>query len=257
MSPGEQGVLAVAVASGITVLAVLLFAAGARRFVQFIPRLVPFAVGAMLGAAAFHLLPLALSRTNDNLSVIVLAASGVVAFALVDFLASRASVRSGGAVVAAGMGSFAGGTIQARRLTLTIASDALHNFIDGILIATSFLAQPTLGVITAAAVALHEVPRELGTFALCVSSGLTVKRALAIAALTGVLAIMGAMLVVTLGPSVTAIGYALVPFAAGNFIFLAGSIVWESWAETRSNHDAPLFVLLVVAGILVTLLAAH
>lgn len=256
MTPAQQGVMAVVAASTVPVLAVLLFAAGARSFVQLIPRLVPFAVGAMLGAAAFHLLPLAFARSNEVMPVVLLALSGVAAFAVVDLAAARAAVRSnGGAVVAAVPGN--AGALQSRRLTLTIASDALHNFIDGILIATSFLAQPTLGVITAVAVALHEVPRELGTFALCVSQGLSVRRALMIAAFTGVLAIMGAMLVVTLGPSISAVGYALVPFAAGNFIYLAGSILRESWSHSASNHERLLFVLILTAGILVTLLAAH
>ena len=143
------------------------------------------------------------------------------------------------------------------RLVLTVGSDALHNLIDGILVATTFLEQPTLGVITAVAVALHEVPRELGTFALCVAGGLSIGRSLAITVFTAIVAVLGAVLVVLIGPSITAFGVALVPFAAGNFLYLAGSIIWDSREQLRDRRLRPAYVLLVVVGLLLTWLAAR
>jgi zinc and cadmium transporter len=142
------------------------------------------------------------------------------------------------------------------RLVMTVASDALHNLIDGILVATTFLEQPTLGVITAVAVALHEVPRELGTFALCVEGGLSIRRSLAITVFTAIVAVLGAVLVVVIGPAVSAFGIALVPFAAGNFLYLAGSILWDSREQLRKTRLRQAYALLILVGLLLTWLAS-
>jgi zinc and cadmium transporter len=214
--------------------------------VDVIPKLVPFAVGAMMGAAAFHLLPDAFSRATNDAWVVFLAIAGLGAFALVDRISQRAVEP----------GETRGGT-GSSRLVLTIASDALHNLIDGILVAATFLAQPTLGVITAVAVALHEVPRELGTFALCVAGGLSIRRSIAVTLFTAIVAVLGAVLVVMIGPAVTAFGVALVPFAAGNFIYLAGSIMWDSRHQLRDPRLRPAYAILIVVGLLLTWGAAR
>lgn len=245
MSPGEQAILAVGIASTVPVAGTLLFAAGARALVDVIPKLVPFAVGAMVGAAIFHLLPEAFARAESAAWVALLAVAGFVAFALVDRMAHHAIAPN---TTLDGASS--------SRLVLTVASDALHNLIDGILVATTFLEQPALGVITAVAVALHEVPRELGTFALCVAGGLSIRRSLAITLFTAIIAVMGAVLVVMIGPAVTAFGIALVPFAAGNFLYLAGSILWDSRDQLRDRKFRLSYVALIAVGLLLTWIAA-
>lgn len=245
MSPQEQAILAVSIASTVPVAGTLLFAAGARALVDVIPKLVPFAVGAMVGAAVFHLLPEAFGRGASDAWVALLAVAGFIAFALVDRMAHHAiapNTTPDGA--------------SSSRLVLTIASDALHNLIDGILVATTFLERPTLGVITAVAVALHEVPRELGTFALCVAGGLSIRRSLAVTLFTAIIAVMGAVLVVLIGPAISAFGVALVPFAAGNFLYLAGSILWDSREQLRDRTLRVSYVLLVAVGLLLTWVAA-
>ncbi len=245
MTPAQESVLAVSLASAVPVAGTLMFAAGAKGLVVLAPRLVPFAVGAMIGAAVFHLLPDAFARAMDVASVIVVAVAGVAAFAVVDRVAHRASVpREKVSGVASG------------RLLLTVASDGLHNLIDGILIATTFLEQPALGVITAVAVALHEVPRELATFALCVAGGLTIRTSLLLTAATAMLAIAGAVLVVSLGPVISSFGFALVPFAAGTFLYLAWSIIRDSRAQLVARRVRLEFAVLVALGLAVTLAAS-
>lgn len=245
MSPQEQAILAVGIASTVPVAGTLLFAAGARTLVDVIPKFVPFAVGAMVGAAVFHLLPEAFARGASDAWVALLAVAGFVAFALVDQMAHRAIAPS-----------TALDSTSSSRLVLTVASDALHNLIDGILVATTFLEQPALGVITAVAVALHEVPRELGTFALCVAGGLSIRRSLAVTLFTAIIAVLGAVLVVIIGPAITAFGVALVPFAAGNFLYLAGSILWDSRDQLRNRTFRLAYVALIVVGLLLTWIAA-
>jgi zinc and cadmium transporter len=140
---------------------------------------------------------------------------------------------------------------------LTIASDALHNLIDGVLIASAFLARPSLGVVTGVAIALHELPRELGTFAVCVRGGMTPRRAILFNVGTGLLAVAGALGALLVGARAGSAGTMLMPFAAGNFLYLAAAILWSE----RDALRPPLAMRaagFVGVGVLVTaLLAQH
>jgi zinc transporter ZupT len=127
---------------------------------------------------------------------------------------------------------------RAHLMPLGIASDGLHNAIDGALIATAFLTNPTLGVFAGLAIALHELPRELGTFALCVSGGMSPRRAILVNAATGVLALLGAVAALLIGVDAQRFGRLLVPFAAGNFLYLAAAIL-VAQRTPRHVHAAP------------------
>lgn len=245
MTPAQQSLLAVGLASALPVVGTLLFAAGAQRTVEWIPRLVPFAVGAMVGAALFHLIPEAAQAASPaRVALSVLA--GVAAFVILDRVTHGKHDES----------------VAAREparavLSLSIASDALHNLIDGVLVATTFLTEPTLGVITAVAVATHELPRELGTFALCVAGGLSIRRALVVNALTAALALVGALTVIALGSVATDVAKNLLPFAAGAFLYLAGSIVWLDRARLRTANLRMRYGALIALGVLVASAARH
>jgi zinc and cadmium transporter len=183
-----------------------------------VPRLILLASGALLGAATFHLIPEAL--VDASLArVSGLVVLGVLALAALERLVHQMERPSRSAVPHAPLGH------RGHLMPLGIASDALHNTIDGALIATAFLANPSLGLFTGAAIALHELPRELGTFALCVDSGMTPRRAILVNAATGVLALLGATVVLLVGTGAARFGAMLLPFAAGNFLYLAGAIL--------------------------------
>lgn len=107
---------------------------------------------------------------------------------------------------------------------LILLSDGIHNFIDGLIIAGSFVINPAVGVVTTLAVALHEIPQELGDFGVLVYGGFDKFKALLlnfISALTAVFGgIAGYLLYLYMG--IESIVY-LLPFAAGNFIYIAAS----------------------------------
>lgn len=238
MTPAQQSLVAVGVASAIPVLGTLLFAAGARRFVGWIPRLVPFAAGAIVGAALFHIVPEALERSS-RIRVAITVLAGMALFALVERVTHGTH------------GAHTGEDGAARRLLpLSIASDALHNLIDGVLIATTFLTEPALGVITAVAVATHEVPRELATFALCIAGGLSIGRALLVNAATAGVALLGAMAVIMAGQVAADAAARLLPFAGGAFLYLAGTIVFLDATRLRTGRERVWYAALVAAGII-------
>jgi zinc and cadmium transporter len=246
--------VAVGIASAVPLASTVALAQRPSLIAVWVPRLVFLAAGALFGAALFHLIPEALS-SNGAPEVGLLVFAGIAAFALFErgfhVHGLRDPLMRGAGVRAS----------EARALVpLTIASDALHNIIDGVLIASAFLARPSLGVITGVAIALHELPRELGTFAICVRGGLTPRQAILVNVGTGLLAIAGAIVALLVGGQAGNVGTVLMPFAAGNFLYLAAAILWSERDGFRPPRAmrAMRAAGFVGVGVLVTaLLARH
>lgn len=237
---------AVFVASAIPLLATWFLANRPALTAQLVPRLIMIAAGALLGAAAFHLIPESLARVSSG-HVWLLTGAGVAALALLERVIHAMEHP------AAGVSVTPHETLGHRShlMPLGIVSDALHNTIDGALVATAFMTNPSLGVFAGAAIALHELPRELGTFALCVDGGMTPRRAILINAATGVLALLGAVIALAIGFDARRFGELLLPFAAGNFIYLAGAILVAQRRESRTGSLA-MRIALVLAGVAMT-----
>ena len=172
--------------------------------------LVALSTGALLGGAFLHLLPEAIEEKGARLEIFLYLLLGFsIFFVLEQFLQWRHQHTA---------------TPQVKPFSyLILVSDAVHNFIDGLIIAASFVTSLPLGIATTLAVALHEIPQELGDFAVLVYGGFGRKRALTFNFATAITAILGGI-VGYLASSVmqTSIIY-LLPFAAGNFIYIAAA----------------------------------
>jgi zinc and cadmium transporter len=103
-----------------------------------------------------------------------------------------------------------------------LVGDALHNLIDGAIIAGAFQVSTALGVTTAVAVIVHEIPQELGDFAILVHAGLTPRQALAFNLLSSLAAFVGAILVLVVGDDQD-VSRVLLPITAGGFLYLAST----------------------------------
>ena len=258
MIPWSSSLTAVAIVSAIPMLAMLLLSSQVARIPPLLPRLVPVAAGAMLGAALFHLAPEALLANPQTWQVAGTMALGVSMFWMFDRLLHRGAapliaLGEPGGVAVNGAADAPG---RFRRLrVLTMSGDALHNVIDGMLIAAAYMDNPSLGILTGAAIALHELPRELGTFALLVRGGMSTRRAVLFNVATALGAVAGAVATLLIGTQVAAFGAALIPFAAGNFLYLGGAI---AWAELRdgSRQDSLRWRLgMILIGLLLTSVA--
>ncbi|MFB6294869.1 MAG: ZIP family metal transporter, partial [Candidatus Nanohaloarchaea archaeon] len=129
---------------------------------------------------------------------------------------------------------------------MVLLGDGLHNFIDGLVIAAAYLTSIGLGVATTVAVLLHEIPQEIGDFGVLVHGGFSVRRALFYNFLSAVTAVIGAATVVLLADGM-GLRQVLVPFAAGGFIYIAGSDLIPEFKEetdvTRSTVQMATFLL--------------
>lgn len=142
--------------------------------------------------------------------------------------------------------------------TMNLIGDGVHNFIDGLIIAAAFVVSPELGIITTFAVALHEIPQEIGDFGVLLHSGWSSKKALLANFTVACFSVIGGITGYLLAGTVENFVIYLLPIAAGGFIYIAASdLLPEFKKETdsaRSITSLALFLLGVVLMYLLTFL---
>ena len=252
----RDALLAVFAVSALPLAGMAALAWRERAVRQAAPLLVCFAVGALLGAAAFQLIPEAYAVAPRPRLVPALVAGGALAFLALEWLLHTAHGHHDPERAAPGCAAHgqhdppAPNTPGVRRplVTLNLVGDGLHNLLDGMLIAATFLASPATGLLATLAVALHEVPRELGTFGVYVHAGVPARRALAYNAATGLLAAAGAAFTLAVGARAAGLAEALLPFAAGNFLYVGASLLRAAFGRGAAPGARALRGGLVALG---------
>jgi zinc and cadmium transporter len=137
---------------------------------------------------------------------------------------------------------------------MNLIGDAMHNFIDGLVIAGAYFISIPAGIATTIAVAFHEIPHEFGNFGVLVYGGFSKLRALLFNFLTALTSILGAALGIILS-SAGATTTFLVPFAAGNLIYIAGTDLIPELHKTSCDDfkfsESLGQLLCIVLGILI------
>ena len=200
--------------------------------------LVGFASGTLLGGAFLHLLPESLTPENDQMTVLWYVIVGIVSFfALEKFLYWRHCHEK-----ECPTHTF---------VYLNLVGDGIHNFIDGMVIAATFMIGFELGFATTLAVIFHEVPQEIGDFGVLVYGGLSRKKALIYNFISAVTAILGALATYFLA-YLRSIEALLVPFAAGGFIYIAATdLMPELHKKSHAGESiVQLFVILLGIGLM-------
>jgi zinc and cadmium transporter len=133
---------------------------------------------------------------------------------------------------------------------MSLFGETLHNAIDGIAIAAAFLVSVPVGLSTTLAIVLHEIPHEIGNFAVLLHSGYTKRRALLYNGLSALSAIAGAVLVLLVSQVSSFSGQLFLPFAAGNLLYIAGSdLIPELHRQTGLKESLwQLFFMIVGIG---------
>jgi len=130
---------------------------------------------------------------------------------------------------------------------MNLFGDGVHNFIDGLIMAASFITDINLGVATTFAITLHEIPQEIGDFGVLIYGGFNKKRALFWNFLCALTAILGGIIGYILSGSLNSSVMFLLPFAAGGFLYIAASdLIPEIRRETslkRSMISFGIFIL--------------
>ncbi len=255
MTPWTGTLAAVAIVSGVPLAVVATLAAARRTLRRVVPGLVTFGAGSLAGAAVFHLVPESWERHPAASWIALCLTVGLVGSHLLE----RAVHRWQGSEHAHAPDDAAAAEgaedDDAAMVVLNFVGDAVHNMTDGALVAVSFLAGLPTGMVVAAAILTHELPRELGTFALFVHYGTSPRRAVLYNALTGALALVGAALALLIGERVTAAAAVVLPFAAGAFLYLAGAVILSQLRRRGTWELSPVQAMCGLAGLGVSALA--
>ncbi|MEW6294897.1 MAG: ZIP family metal transporter [Candidatus Diapherotrites archaeon] len=138
---------------------------------------------------------------------------------------------------------------------MNLVGDSVHNFIDGVIIAGSFIASIPVGIATTIAVIFHEIPQEIGDFGVLIHAGLSKVKALKLNFLTALTSFAGALIVIVFSQFFSFSNYLfyLIPFAAGNFMYIALSdLVPEMHKEVKMEKSFAQLIAFVF-GILLML----
>lgn len=131
---------------------------------------------------------------------------------------------------------------------MSLIGDGVHNFIDGLLIAASFLVSAEIGFATTIAVMLHEIPQEIGDFAILLHSGFSKTKAVVFNLLSASMCVLGAVIALLLSGITPALSAVLLPIAAGNFLYLAGSDLIPELHKHTGLRQGFLQLLCMIAG---------
>ena len=195
---------------------------------------VGFASGSLIGAAFLHLLPEALDGASQ--SVLQLVVTGIVFFFVMEKFLYWRHCHDGKCPVHI----FA---------YLNLIGDGIHNFIDGITIAASFLISYSLGFATTLAVIFHEIPQELGDFGVLVYGGFGKKKALTYNFISALTAFVGALITYFLASYIQGLAQFLVPFAAGGFIYIAATDLMPELHKGTQAKESIIQLLAILMGI--------
>lgn len=174
-------------------LSVLLAAVALAARVEWIPAMISYAIGALLGAAFLEILPSAMALSGDLKSLSAAVLAGILGFFVLEKLVLWRHCHTE-ACEAHGGTPTRHEHDHGRSGLMIMVGDTFHNFVDGIMIAAAFLVDIQLGVVTALAIIAHEIPQEMGDFLILLHSGYSRARALSLNLLSSLATLVGATL---------------------------------------------------------------
>jgi zinc and cadmium transporter len=224
-----------------------------------IPHMVSFATGALLGAALLGLIPHSVIGAGSDrvheVGIALIAGIGLF-FVLEKFLLWRHCHDDHCDEHAVDDHHHHHARKKASG-SLVLVGDALHNVLDGVLIAAAFLTDTHLGIVTAVAIMAHEIPQEVGNFAVLLHSGVSRRRALALNLLTSLTAVIGGVVgFFALKTALAALPFALA-VAAASLLYVAVADLIPGLHRRVDPRSSIMQVLLIGAGIAIIALAEN
>ena len=186
------------------------------KMVNYADYFVSFAVGTLLGAAFLEIIPHAYELSKDLHQISLIVLIGILVFFILEKLlvwrhCHGSHCENHSPVV----------NHDVKKGSILIIGDCFHNFIDGILIASAFIVDINLGLITALAIIVHEIPQEISNFSILINSGYSLSRTLLMNVITGFAMIIGAILAYFVLNDLEFLIPMILSFAASSMIYVA------------------------------------
>ncbi len=206
---------------------------------KYINLFISLAIGALLGDAFIHIIPEAFeSRLGSNLASILVIIGILLFFIIEKFIhwhhhgedTEESHVHPVGKLV--------------------LFTDGFHNFIDGVIIGASFIVSIPVGIATTLAVILHEIPQEIGDFAVLIHAGYTKKRALWLNLISALASVLGLIVVFIFGNIIDDIALWFIPIAAGGFIYIAVADLIPELHKTKNIKHSFIQLSVIMIGVM-------
>ena len=236
MSVLINSLLAAFLVSLISLIGVITLPIKARNFNKILIYLVSFAAGALMGSAFFHLLPEVLDLSSQPEMALIFVVIGFCLFFILEKYLRWHHCHNESCHSHQHLGY------------LTLVGDALHNVLDGIIIVSSFLVSPSLGIVVTISIILHEIPQELGDYGVFIYAGFSRKKALFLNFMSGAVALLGVLLGYFLLNALTSLNLILISVAAGGFIYVAAAdFIPELHKENTTKTSIFIFLVFLLA----------
>jgi len=231
--------VSVFVISLISIIGIFGLAIKAEKLKKILIYLISFSAGALFGDVFIHLLP-EISGAGFTLSYSLYIILGILLFfSLEKFIHWRHCHMP---ITSHHIHPFA---------YMNLFGDSLHNFIDGLIIAASYIVSIPAGIATTIAVLLHEIPQEIGDFGVLLYAGFSKGKAILLNFLTALTAILGAIIALLLNRVVNNIEIPLVCLAVGGFLYIAGSDLIPELHKETSIRVSLIQIITFIIGVAV------
>jgi zinc and cadmium transporter len=234
---GFIGVLVVSLVSLVGVFSLSLKEEVLKKYINFF---ISLAIGALLGDAFIHIIPEAFESGELSVQMIsILIISGILLFFVIEKFIHwhhHGEDKEENHIHPVGK--------------LVLFTDGFHNFIDGAIIGASFLVSIPVGVATTLAVILHEIPQEIGDFAVLIHSGYSKKRALWLNFISALAAVLGLAIVYFFGNIIEGASLWFIPIAAGGFIYIAVADLIPELHKTKNIKHSITQIGIIIIGVI-------
>lgn len=236
-------IVSVVVVSLISLVGIFFLSMSDEKFGKIILYLVGFSTGALFGDTFIHIFPEVAKTTGftviESLSIVL----GILVFYVLEMCIrwQHCHVQTS--------------EHHPHPVAYTnMIGDGLHNLVDGMIIAGSFLVDVRVGLATTLAVILHEIPTEMGHFSIFVHAGYSKWKALWYNFLSALTAILGAVITLLIGKHFAGLTGFLLPFTAGGFIYIAGSDLIPELHKECDKRKSLIQLFSILCGIALMLL---
>ena len=235
--------VSVLIVSIISLIGIITLSVNTEKLRQLLIYMIAFSAGALFGDAFIHLLPDIVQKQGFTFNISIYILVGIAFSLFIEKIIHWRHCHL--PITKTHVHSFS---------LMNLFGDSVHNFIDGLIIGASYLVNIPVGIATTIAVVLHEIPQEIGDFGILIHGGFSKTKALFLNFLTALTSFIGVVISLLLSSKVENITLFLIPFAAGSFIYIAGSDLIPELHKECNLKKSFLQLIFFIFGVLIMLL---
>jgi zinc and cadmium transporter len=224
------------IVSLVSLIGIIAFILNEKLLNKLLIIMVAFSAGTLIGGAFLHLIPEAFESTHNTTYVFLWVIIGFTSFFILEKYLYWRHCHDTECTVHA-------------FTYLNLIGDAVHNFIDGLIIGGSFFVSPQIGIVSTLSILLHEIPHELGNFGVLVYGGFSKFKAVFFNFLTALTAILGTIVGFYFSMHLADFSIILLAFAAGGFIYIAGSDLIPELHEVKNRSQSLQTMITFILGL--------